>query len=526
MTLTATIPTKHIQDVERLRASFTTVANLVADTTLSYTEGDNLFRVDSGDVIAADAFSYQVAISTASDNNLTTAGGIKLYVLIGADGSYNVKAFGAVGDGVTDDSTAVQAAIDQAVADGMPGPVVFPHSDNFYLLTNIALDGSNLKIDASRAYLKNTSATSMFVFGATSDLQFSDLIFNRLVNTGTGHVFENKGLLAQCKIYAKRITNQTSDGSGSIFHSSDASGGSVFFCRFEGDYWYHHTTSTVSAIDISGATNVCSENYFGFTRADRTGSTYYFNLECTGAGQFFYNNHIETGFEVVNGGGIALFGCSNTRISNGNFYDMGTTTKDLILLSSSGSGNECRGTIIDNVARNSGTLGSSLYDINLNDAIDTIIINSGAHNTTPAVTYNLNSKSALIINPLNVTYVGQTSAQQIIENDHQALTVTTPSTLVIASDAITVKRSYHKVDTEASAATDDLSTINGGVDGMRLVLQSVANARDVTLKNGIGNMRLQGGTDFTLTRVSDTIELIYNGTQSEWNEVSRSDNQT
>jgi len=92
--------------------------------------------------------------------------------------------------------------------------------------------------------------------------------------------------------------------------------------------------------------------------------------------------------------------------------------------------------------------------------------------------------------------------------------------LDIASDAITVFADWHTVDTEGAAATDDLSTINGGYEGRRLVLFPGSNTRDVVLKDGTGNLRLAG--DFTLTHSDDCIELIFKN--NVWLEVSRSDN--
>ena len=99
-----------------------------------------------------------------------------------------------------------------------------------------------------------------------------------------------------------------------------------------------------------------------------------------------------------------------------------------------------------------------------------------------------------------------------------------PSNVSIASGAITIDSSYARVDTESSAASDDLDTINGGIDGQRLTLQSASAARDVTLKDGTGNLRLAG--DFTLSHTDDTVELLYNGNINKWCEISRSDNAT
>lgn len=91
-----------------------TVAALLADTTLSYTAGQPTTVAD-GDYVRtrAEGFSYQVAASGATDQHVTTAGGVKLYSL-----QPNVIAFGAAGDGVTDDSAAFLAAF-----------AVFPSAD-------------------------------------------------------------------------------------------------------------------------------------------------------------------------------------------------------------------------------------------------------------------------------------------------------------------------------------------------------------------------------------------------------------
>jgi hypothetical protein len=102
------------------------------------------------------------------------------------------------------------------------------------------------------------------------------------------------------------------------------------------------------------------------------------------------------------------------------------------------------------------------------------------------------------------------------------LTVPNAGTLTIASGAITVTGSRHAVDTEAAAASDDLDTINGGSDRLVLVLNTVSNSRDVTLKDGTGNLRLAG--DCTLGTSNDRIVLEYVSSTATWVEVSRSIN--
>jgi hypothetical protein len=96
--------------------------------------------------------------------------------------------------------------------------------------------------------------------------------------------------------------------------------------------------------------------------------------------------------------------------------------------------------------------------------------------------------------------------------------------VTIATGAITVVGSRHTVDTEADAATDDLDTINGGIDGMRLWLRAVSSSRTVVCKDGTGNLALAG--DFSLTSATDYIELVYESSigGGTWVEQTRSDN--
>jgi hypothetical protein len=94
-----------------------------------------------------------------------------------------------------------------------------------------------------------------------------------------------------------------------------------------------------------------------------------------------------------------------------------------------------------------------------------------------------------------------------------------PQTPTIASDAITVTKSYAVPAPEGGGASDNLATINGGFDGALLVLSGTA-AKTITVKDGTGNLKLAG--DCVLDNFEDTITLIKRGT--EWLEIARSNN--
>lgn len=89
------------------------VAALLADPTLTY--GPGAAHVQAGDIVRtrAEGFSYLVAASDALDYHVTTAGGVKLYVLPGANGAFPSMAFGHP---VT--ASVIQTAIDKTLGFG------------------------------------------------------------------------------------------------------------------------------------------------------------------------------------------------------------------------------------------------------------------------------------------------------------------------------------------------------------------------------------------------------------------------
>lgn len=99
--------------------------------------------------------------------------------------------------------------------------------------------------------------------------------------------------------------------------------------------------------------------------------------------------------------------------------------------------------------------------------------------------------------------------------------LTVPSNLVLASDAVTVLRPYHTLEPQ-TGTTDDLSTVNGGRDGMVITFRVKDLGDTITVKDGTGNLRL--ASDFAMDSQQDTIQLIYDATLDLWLELCRSSN--
>lgn len=95
-----------------------------------------------------------------------------------------------------------------------------------------------------------------------------------------------------------------------------------------------------------------------------------------------------------------------------------------------------------------------------------------------------------------------------------------PSELTIASGVITPTGSYHAVDTQADAATDDLDTITatGAKDGDFLILRAAHADRTVVVKNGTGNIILSD--DYEMSTLSRLCVLMYVEAIESWVELN------
>jgi hypothetical protein len=83
--------------------------------------------------------------------------------------------------------------------------------------------------------------------------------------------------------------------------------------------------------------------------------------------------------------------------------------------------------------------------------------------------------------------------------------------LTIASGAITVSQTRNNITNEASAATDDLDTINGGNVGDVITLLNANASQSTTIRHNTGNVRLVGQRDRVLHGTADQIVLMWTG---------------
>jgi hypothetical protein len=88
--------------------------------------------------------------------------------------------------------------------------------------------------------------------------------------------------------------------------------------------------------------------------------------------------------------------------------------------------------------------------------------------------------------------------------------------LTIAAGVITATQNWHRIDTESSAASDNLDTVTAGADGQVLIVRTTADARDVVIRHNVGNIVCAGGGNITLGVTSDLALLIYDDNIDKW----------
>lgn len=126
---------------------------------------DSTDSIADNEKVVAAGFLYEGAGAGATDHNLTTAGGSKLYVLPDEAGSVNVQAFGAKGDGVTDDTVAFNAAFKARTFDAIRDEyastyrVTIPPTDDFYLITSDLVIQRNIIIEGTAPHARGVTGT-------------------------------------------------------------------------------------------------------------------------------------------------------------------------------------------------------------------------------------------------------------------------------------------------------------------------------------------------------------------------------
>ena len=99
------------------------------------------------------------------------------------------------------------------------------------------------------------------------------------------------------------------------------------------------------------------------------------------------------------------------------------------------------------------------------------------------------------------------------------LELTASTELTIATGAVTQVTNFHRIDTEADAATDTLDTITAAADvtdGYLLWLRPESSARTVIISHNTGNILCADNRNIYLDDTHSVVCLVYDGNLTKW----------
>jgi Pectate lyase superfamily protein len=275
---------------------------------------------------------------------------------------FNVKAYGAKGDGSTDDTTAIQAAITAAAVNG--GTVRFPTGT--FIINSGPLTVTGFKITLVGAgkgatVLSNTGTSDMFTLASAGALSYFNHSKMTLTSgASSGHIYNvsnaagvGSSIFSELQFNQNNINNAVYNSINKAFIQNVVEKCAVYGLQ----------THTLPLWYCVSTTNGINDNVFRDCRGGDAGF-FVFWLEEQGGPVYASNNLFENiNFEIANHGGIRIRSGFSTIIRNCTSFDATTITNYLIQVDKAGGANSpppSTLTTCENITRYSGTLSGAV----------------------------------------------------------------------------------------------------------------------------------------------------------------------
>jgi len=257
--------------------------------------------------------AYRITVKDENDVLIETTDKVYGAAPAGGDGWIDVTAYGAIGDGVVDDTAAFQAAINAAASSAESVPLgqgvnktLYIPAGQYIITSDLTLPGRvNIIGDGTNSSIVNYTSVTGVLFRATADISYSS--FSKMKWTGPGEGTGNPAMGFQGYLSAANIFVHFKEMIIEKFPQCAIYMNDSFACTFEDmDIKRCGTVGTIA----SGNADLCSDSYGGGIRLSKI--TF---ISGASTGNKYLNSYIRKC-----GRGIYVDG--NERVTNTFFLNM------------------------------------------------------------------------------------------------------------------------------------------------------------------------------------------------------------
>lgn len=317
----------------------------------------------------------------------------------------SVKDFGAVGDGVADDTAKIQAAIDAVKISG--GEIYFP-AGTYKITSSLVVDtasytkGLILRGTGRNTIINQTGAGQDAIKFSTTQYLRNSGIQDMLIVTSTtsGHCINIVYGCTTCFINNVDI-EQGNPAKSCIYGDHSSFGGGVYDTKFSGGSWYCNPASTVAGFRFIANGAIFNENLFENLRCYSSNTVQFFQITTAVSGSIWLINNTwkNINFEICKGGGVYFDSFKNCKFENLSFWDAGGAYTNHLIDMGAGVGYESTSNTFINVGRNGDSLSAGVNDIRIVSGQDTVLINCYTQ-SGDGPRYDLSNKRVVVIGKL------------------------------------------------------------------------------------------------------------------------------